>query len=153
MRQLRGEHDAAVLAAKCTWVERATGDQRRRPLETLLRDQYRRPSFRAKNISWNWYSGGWNDAVAGHPDPLFQFHHQPLNYFQNYAPGMPGRTHLQDETAFVAAAQAGTLPAVSFVKPIGEENEHPGYASTDNGDSHLVELLKSILDGPDGKRR
>ena len=106
----------------------------------------------AKNISWNWYAGGWNDAVAGHPDPLFQFHHQPLNYFQNYAPGMPGRTHLRDETAFVAAAQAGRLPAVSFVKPIGEENEHPGYASTDNGDSHLVDLLKSILDGPDGKK-
>jgi phospholipase C len=28
-------------------------------------------------ISWAWYSGGWNDALAGHPDPLFQFHHQP----------------------------------------------------------------------------
>jgi acid phosphatase len=106
----------------------------------------------AKNVSWNWYAGGWNDAVAGHPDPLFQFHHQPLNYFQNYAPGMPGRTHLRDETEFAAAAAAGTLPAVSFVKPIGEENEHPGYASTDNGDSHLVDLLKSILDGPDGKK-
>src|SRR3954447_18155225 len=34
----------------------------------------------AKGISWNWYSGGWNDAVAGTPDPLFQFHHQPFNY-------------------------------------------------------------------------
>ena len=45
----------------------------------------------AKNVSWNWYAGGWNNAVAGHPDPLFQFHHQPLNYFQNYAPGMSGR--------------------------------------------------------------
>jgi acid phosphatase len=106
----------------------------------------------AKNVSWNWYAGGWNNAVAGHPDPLFQFHHQPLNYFQNYAPGMPGRTHLRDESEFVAAAQAGTLPSVSFVKPIGEENEHPGYASTDTGDSHLVDLLNSILNGPDGKK-
>jgi phospholipase C len=65
---------------------------------------------------------------------------------------MPGRTHLRDETEFVAAAAAGTLPAVSFVKPIGEENEHPGYASTDTGDSHLVDLLNSILNGPDGKK-
>ncbi|MDT4933558.1 MAG: hypothetical protein QOK11_1450, partial [Pseudonocardiales bacterium] len=78
-------------------------------------------------------------------------HHQPFNYFQNYAPGMPGRQHLKDETDFLAAAHAGTLPAVSFVKPIGEENEHPGYASTDNGESHLVDLLKSVLGGPDGK--
>ena len=105
----------------------------------------------AKNVSWAWYAGGWNDANAGHPDPLFQYHHQPFNYFQNYAPGMPGRAHLKDETDFTAAAQNGTLPAVSFVKPIGEENEHPGYASTDNGESHLVDLLHTILNGPDGK--
>ena len=105
----------------------------------------------AKGISWSWYAGGWNNAVAGQPDPLFQYHHQPFNYFQNYAPGMPGRAHLKDETDFVAAAKAGTLPTVSFVKPVGEENEHPGYASTHNGESHLVTLIKKILKGPDGK--
>jgi acid phosphatase len=105
----------------------------------------------AKGISWSWYAGGWNDAVAGHPDPLFQYHHQPFNYFQNYAPGMPGRAHLKDETDFFAAAKAGKLPKVSFVKPIGEENEHPGYASTHNGENHLVKLIKRILKGPDGK--
>jgi len=105
----------------------------------------------AKNISWNWYAGGWDDANAGHPDPLFQYHHQPFNYFQNYAPGMPGRTHLKDEKDFVAAATTGALPAVSFVKPVGEENEHPGYSSTHNGESHLVDLLKTTLGGPAGK--
>src|SRR2546423_7323427 len=31
-----------------------------------------------KGISWACYSGGWPDAVAGHPAPLFQFHHQPF---------------------------------------------------------------------------
>jgi len=104
----------------------------------------------AKGVSWSWYAGGWNNAVAGTPDPLFQYHHQPFNYFQNYAPGMPGRAHLKDEADFFAAAQAGKLPTVSFVKPIGEENEHPGYASTHNGENHLVKLIKSILKGPDG---
>ena len=105
----------------------------------------------AKGISWSWYAGGWNAAVAGQPDPLFQYHHQPFNYFQNYAPGMPGRAHLKDETDFFAAAKKGKLPTVSFVKPIGEENEHPGYASTHTGSNHLVKLIKSILKGPDGK--
>jgi hypothetical protein len=42
----------------------------------------------------------------------------PFVYFANYADGTPGRAaHLKDETDFVAAAKAGTLPAVSFVKP------------------------------------
>ena len=36
------------------------------------------------------------------------------------------------------------LKPVSFVKPIGEENEHPGYASEPNGSDHLVDLLGSI---------
>ena len=30
----------------------------------------------AKHVSWAWYSGGWSDAVAGHPAKLFQFNHQ-----------------------------------------------------------------------------
>ena len=103
-------------------------------------------------VSWNWYAGGWDDAAAGHPGPLFQFHHQPFNYFQNYAEGGKGRSHLQDETKFIAAARAGTLPQVSFVKPYGAENEHPGYASEPDGSDHLVDLLKTITSGPQAKK-
>src|SRR5205814_7316680 len=36
------------------------------------------------------------------------------------------------------------LKPVSVVKPIGQENEHPGYASEPNGSSHLVSLLQAI---------
>jgi acid phosphatase len=83
------------------------------------------------------------------PDALFQYHHQPFNYFANYAPGTPGRAHLQDEVDFMNLANSSDhtcrLDAVSFVKPVGEENEHPGYASEPNGNDHLVDdLLKPI---------
>ena len=82
------------------------------------------------------------------PDFAFQFHHQPFAYFANYAPGAPGREHLRDEVAFENAARESSrecgLDAVSFIKPIGEENEHPGYASVVNGSSHLIELLQLI---------
>jgi len=105
----------------------------------------------AKGIKWNWYSGGWNDAASGHPGPLFQFHHQPFNYFANYAEGAPGRRHLKDEAAFRRAARKGHLPRVSFVKPYGAENEHPGYASEPNGSDHLVTLLREITRGPQAK--
>ncbi len=105
----------------------------------------------AKGISWNWYSGGWDDAESGHPGPLFQYHHQPFNYFAAYAPGQPGRTHLKDEKRFIASAKHGTLPTVSFVKPYGAENEHPGYASESTGSDHLVDLLRTIRKGPQAK--
>jgi phospholipase C len=106
----------------------------------------------AAGIDWAWYSGGWDDAVAGHPDPLFQFHHQPFAYFANYAPGAQGRSHLRDERDFFEAARDGDLPAVSFVKPIGEENEHPGYADVSSGEQHAVDLIKAVRESKDWKR-
>jgi phospholipase C len=103
-----------------------------------------------KNLSWAWYSGGWNDAMAGQPDRLFQFHHQPFAYFTKYADGTQlKKDHLRDEQDFMAAAQAGTLPAVSFVKPIGEDNEHPGYADLLRGQQHVAKLVQAVQQSKD----
>ena len=131
----------------------------------------------AASVDWAWYSGGWSNAngdVGGpgwtngntpgtcsdpnhnpnavYPncsDLLFQYHHQPFNYFANYAPGTAARAaHLRDEQEFITATRQGTLKPVSFVKPIGAENEHPGYASEHHGSDHLVELLTAIENGP-----
>jgi phospholipase C len=129
----------------------------------------------AKGIDWAWYAGGWANAAGETTSPgytngagpnctapdtipgstypacpsnVFQFHHQPFNYFANYAPGTPGRAHLQDEVAFTQLASGSSasckLKPVSFVKPFGSDNEHPGYASEPNGSNHLVSLLQSI---------
>jgi phospholipase C len=103
-------------------------------------------------VSWAWYSGGWNDAIAGHPGPLFQFHHQVFAFFANYADGTTGRAeHLKDEQDFIAAAQAGTLPAVSFVKPYGADNEHPGYTDVITGENHVDSLINLLRSSPDWK--
>ena len=105
-----------------------------------------------KNVTWAWYAGGWNDAVAGTPTSLYQYHHQPFVYWAAYGPGTPGRAaHLKDEAEFVQAAMAGTLPAVSFVKPLGQENEHPGYADILTGQNHVVNLVNAVKNGPNWK--
>jgi acid phosphatase len=102
-----------------------------------------------KNISWAWYSGGWNDAIAGHPDPLFQFHHQPFAYYANYADGTPGRAaHLKDESDFMAALSSNNLPSVSFIKPLGSDNEHPGYATDLQGQVHVANLVSAVQNSP-----
>ena len=98
-----------------------------------------------KHVSWAWYSGGYNDALAGHADPLFQFHHQPFIYFAKYADGTKAKAqHLKDEAEFVAAVRNHTLPAVSFIKPIGIDNEHPGYADVLTGENHTEDLIQLI---------
>jgi phospholipase C len=102
-----------------------------------------------KDVDWAWYSGGWNNALAGTPDATFQFHHQPFVFYANYADGTAAKAaHLKDESDFVAAAQAGKLPAVSFVKPLGINNEHPGYADLATGEQHTVELIETLMNGP-----
>ena len=100
----------------------------------------------ARGITWAWYSGGWRNAVAGKPHREFQHHHQPFAYFARWADGMPAKArHLKDEDEFLSAVQAGTLPAVSFVKPLGPNNEHPGYATLLQGQEHAARLVRAIM--------
>jgi acid phosphatase len=101
------------------------------------------------HVSWKWYSGGWDAALAGNPDPDFQFHHQPFAYFANYADGTAAKAaHLQDEKRFFSDIADGTLPSVSFIKPIGEDNEHPGYSALFAGDQHVVQLVDAVQKSP-----
>jgi phospholipase C len=102
-----------------------------------------------KGISWAWYSGGWDSAVAERPS-IYAYNHEPFVYFANYAPGTEGRKHLKDETDFLEAAKAGTLPSVSFVKPGRGYDEHPGSGTVIRGESHAVDLINAVLNGPNG---
>jgi phospholipase C len=98
-----------------------------------------------KRVSWAWYSGGWNDALAGQADDSFQYHHQPFAYFLNYADGTEAkRQHLKDEADLVAGIDAGDLPSVVFYKPLGRDNEHPGYTDITEGDRHVTAIIDKI---------
>ncbi|HYU20942.1 MAG TPA: alkaline phosphatase family protein [Chloroflexota bacterium] len=100
-------------------------------------------------VSWAWYAGGWNDALAGRPDSTFQFHHQPFVYFERYAEGTPDRAaHLKDESELLDALGEGSLPAVSFVKPLGTYDEHSGYAVLIDGERHAAELIERVKRSP-----
>jgi phospholipase C len=40
--------------------------------------------------------------------------------------------------------QNHTLPAVSFIKPLGPNNEHPGYADLLTGQKHVADLVNAV---------
>ncbi len=107
------------------------------------------------NIDWAWFSGGWNRALAGEAETnaefakLFQFHHQPFVYFERYADGTDAKKqHLKDEQDFLAALKTDSFPAVSFIKPYGIDNEHPGYAELRRGQQHVAMLVESVRSSP-----
>jgi acid phosphatase len=118
-----------------------------------------------KGISWAWYAGGWNAALAdgerapgekrtviysrGKDSPIFQPHHQPFNYYARFAPGTADRArHLKDEKDLIEAIDKGTLPQVTFFKPAGRYTEHPSYTDVVSGDEHIAALLERLQKSP-----
>jgi phospholipase C len=104
----------------------------------------------AAGLTWKWYSGEWNAALAfvadaGPAPDRFQYHHQPFAYFATTADGTAAKAaHLRDETELLTDLSSGQLPNVAFVKPAGPLNEHPGYADVLEGENHVVTLINAI---------
>jgi acid phosphatase len=132
----------------------------------------------AAGVGWAWYSGGWAaasanpypyDAATGtfgtsttiynansngtsdatHGD--FQAHHQPFNYYEFMDPvahPVERAKHLKDRENLYADAAAGTLPPVVFYKPVGFQNQHPGYANVADADAEIVGAVHALQNSP-----
>ncbi|MDP9125534.1 MAG: acid phosphatase [Pseudomonadota bacterium] len=130
----------------------------------------------AKSVGWKWYAGSWNAAVAdgmqastsprtviyaGNANGVattaaldFQTHHQPFNFYADMDPvahATDRANHLKDYTDLVSDAAAGTLPAVTFYKPEGLYNQHPGYANITNADQKIADLVAKLKASPQWK--
>ncbi|WP_182888744.1 acid phosphatase [Burkholderia pseudomallei] len=117
-------------------------------------------------VSWAWYAGAWGAALQAAQSgtsgviygpnmtsPNFQPHHQPFNYYANQAPGSANRAqHLLDAgsngAALIQAIDAGKLPQVTFYKPQGNLNEHPGYTDVASGDQHIADVIAHLQKSP-----
>ena len=78
-----------------------------------------------KGVSWAWFSGGWTDALNGHPDPLFAeylhtfnaqpiavtFTNLPTGTYSVYAYGHGGPSGIQN-IEFSVSASMIKYPAV-----------------------------------------
>jgi phospholipase C len=122
----------------------------------------------AKGVSWAWYAGAWNLALAdgrrppeaerriiystARDTPMFQAHHQPFNYYARFAPGTPERAlHLRDGEDLLRDIQAGSLPAVVFYKPPNRFSQHPSDSDLKSGDEHMADLLDKLRASPQWK--
>lgn len=101
-----------------------------------------------KGISWAWYAGDWNNALAGNLKGFIP-HHHPFIYFANYGDNSKARKqHLKDEQDFLAAIEKGTLPSVSFYKPTDEFDLHPGYSKLTASESYIGTILSKLERSP-----
>ena len=107
-----------------------------------------------KQISWAWYSGGYDSAVAvanGATDIFDQVLRagycdicNPFQYSKSVMADPKGRAaHLKDVTNnLLEDIASGNLPAVAFVKPDGALQGHPGSGKV----SLLEEFVQDIVD-------
>ena len=114
----------------------------------------------AKGVDWAWYGGAWQAALDGRGEgsrPNFQHHHQPFNYFKQFAPGSAARDqHIRDgglgdspiSNKFIADVVAGRLPPFSFYKPQGNLNLHAGYSDIESGDAHVANVIEHLKKSP-----
>jgi phospholipase C len=91
-------------------------------------------------------------------------HHNPFQYFQAAAnphhlppssPAMIGQTdqanHQYDLTDFWTAADAGNLPAVSFLKAPGYQDGHPANSDPLDEQEYLVNTINHLMSLPSWK--
>jgi phospholipase C len=107
-------------------------------------------------ISWAYYGGAYNAAVALEHDPnstnpaveVGKAYCNICN-FESYATAIMGDAsqraeHIKDATDFFAAVDNGTLPAVSFVKPDGLLDGHPASSKVDLLEGMVTKMVDHL---------
>jgi phospholipase C len=95
-------------------------------------------ALNAKSVSWVYYGGGFNEAVAGLANAFC-----PICNPMQYAASIYGnptqiKAHTADITDFFTAVANDQLPSVAFVKPSGLVDGHP--------QSSKLILFEALLD-------
>ncbi len=112
------------------------------------------------SISWAYYGGGYNAAVNvanGSTDPTdlaIAPNYCDICNFESYAADIMGNTtqrttHIKDAIDFFNDLQAGTLPAVSFVKPDSFVDGHPASSKADLFEAMLENIVDQMKDRAD----
>jgi len=111
------------------------------------------------NVSWKYYGDQWNAYV---PDP-YQLNYgaigkdtdeycnicNPFQYDTSIMANASVRTaHIQDTTNLYADIKAGTLPAVSVVKPSGLVDGHPSSSKLDLFEGFTKKIIDAVKKNP-----
>ncbi len=130
-----------------------------------------------RHVSWGWFQGGFRPTssangyavcgathqnIGGIPVPDYSAHHEPFQYYKSTAnpKHLPpssaaaiGRTdqanHQYDLTDFDASLQAGSMPAVSFLKAASYQDGHGAYSDPLDEQHFLVSTINKIQQSPE----
>jgi phospholipase C len=103
-------------------------------------------------------------SLAGGNVPDYIPHHQPFQYYKSTSnpthtrPSSPtaigtandgGANHQYDVNDFFAALAQGNFPSVSFLKPPGFQDSHPGYSDPLDEQQFIVNVITKLQQNPE----
>ena len=118
-------------------------------------------SLNEKNISWAYYGGAYNAAVALEKNPkstdptvLVGAAYCNICNFESYATAIMGdpaqrAAHIKDATDFLTAIDTNTLPAVAYVKPDGLLDGHPASSKLDLFEGMVSNIMTHLQANPE----
>ncbi|TMD93678.1 MAG: alkaline phosphatase family protein [Chloroflexi bacterium] len=98
----------------------------------------------ARGVSWGYYGVGWNH---GAPTPDYCGICDPMQYATSIMTDPAQRRNLHGYDDFTAAVGAGSLPAVSFVKP-GDDDGHPAYSTLSLFEGFTADVVRRVMAQP-----
>jgi phospholipase C len=102
-------------------------------------------SLSAHGISWGYFGEGYNN---GKPTGDYCGICDPMQYSSSIMTNPKLRANTQhDSNQFIADAAAGTLPAVSFLKP-GDDDGHPGYSTMAAWENFVARAVGAVQSNP-----
>ncbi len=112
-----------------------------------------------QDVSWAYYVGNDTCWVADETCPPPTRKGYETSYNRNVLPGFSSfwdgsRDGVQDNIQpfddYFKAAEAGTLPSVSWFAPTGNISEHPsGQSTIKTGQSYVTRLINAAMEGPE----
>src|SRR5215467_2522872 len=97
-------------------------------------------------ISWKYYGGGYNLAVAGNPVNGYCNICNPFEHQANY-PSLRA-DHMRDVTDLFTDLKNGTLPSVSYVKPDGAMDGHPASSKWSLFEAFVDNIIQLAQSNP-----
>jgi acid phosphatase len=100
-----------------------------------------------RNVTWGYFGQGWNN---GNPN-LAQYCNicNPFQYATSIMTSPAQRAaHLHGLSVFQSEARAGTLPAVSIVKPEGTFDGHPAYSTLAAFEGFASTVIGDVANNP-----
>jgi phospholipase C len=102
-----------------------------------------------KNISWKYYGGGWNSFITSLNTRVYCSICNPFLYETAIITNPAVRAaHLKDTADLYNDIANGELPAVSFVKPRGFLDGHPGYSKFDLFEAFTKKIIEQLKAKP-----